>query len=152
MGSKGDRQDVLAGVGVNRVPPGFARPGHDSGDPLLDRAAPANPVDVRRGKPVAASMGRSTAHHWRRSRAVPFQGFDAKRRLSSEAAIERSTSSSAAAVKRHRRDLPASRPPCRPEPEAPNRLKAGGCLLTAAAEYPVGLSPVIFFQITGESP
>ena len=45
MGSKGDRQDVLAGVGVNRVPPGFARPGRDASDPLLDRAAPANPVD-----------------------------------------------------------------------------------------------------------
>jgi hypothetical protein len=25
MGSKGERQDGLAGVGVNRVPPGFAR-------------------------------------------------------------------------------------------------------------------------------
>ena len=37
MGSKGDRQDGLAGVGVNRVPPGFARPRADVGDPLLDR-------------------------------------------------------------------------------------------------------------------
>jgi hypothetical protein len=33
MGSKGERQDGLAGVGVNRVPPGFARP--RAGAPLL---------------------------------------------------------------------------------------------------------------------
>ena len=39
MGSKGDRQDGLAGVGVNRVPPGFARPGRNARDPLHDRAA-----------------------------------------------------------------------------------------------------------------
>jgi hypothetical protein len=48
MGSKGDRQDGLAGVGVNRVPPSFARSSLDASDPLLDRAAsrvPANPVD-----------------------------------------------------------------------------------------------------------
>jgi hypothetical protein len=67
MGSKGDRQDGLAGVGVNRVPPGFARPSRDASDPFDNRAAsrvPANPVDVRIGEPVAASMGRSTAQSW----------------------------------------------------------------------------------------
>ena len=39
MGSKGDRQDGLAGVGVNRVPPGFARPRDGASDPRVGRAA-----------------------------------------------------------------------------------------------------------------
>jgi hypothetical protein len=57
-------------VGVNRVPPSFARPRDGAGDPLLGRAAPANPVDVRRDEPVAASVGRSPVRCWRRSCAV----------------------------------------------------------------------------------
>jgi hypothetical protein len=47
-GIEGGSAGCSAGVGVNRVPPGFARPRADVGDPLLDRAAsrvPANPVD-----------------------------------------------------------------------------------------------------------
>src|SRR4051812_25589063 len=67
---------------------------------------------------------------------------DPKRRLRGEAAIERPTSSSAIVVKRHRRDPPASRSPCRQEPEVLNRLKAGGCLLTPTPEeHPVGFPP-----------
>jgi hypothetical protein len=61
--------------GSTRLPPGFARPGRDASDPLLDRAAsrvPANPVDVRRDEPVAASLGRSTVQRRRRFCVVPF--------------------------------------------------------------------------------
>jgi hypothetical protein len=73
MGSKRDRQDVLR----MRASAGFhpASPGRDASDPLLDRAAsrvPANPVDVRRDEPVAASLGRSTVQRRRRFCVVPF--------------------------------------------------------------------------------
>ena len=53
----------LADVGVNRVPPGFARPGCDASNPLLDRAAsrvPANPVDDpdwRTGRGLGGPLG-----------------------------------------------------------------------------------------------
>jgi hypothetical protein len=74
-GIEGGSAGCSADVGVNRVPPGFARPGRDASDPLLDRAAsrvPANPVDVRRDEPVAASLGRSTVQRRRRFCVVPF--------------------------------------------------------------------------------
>jgi hypothetical protein len=63
MGSKGDRQDGLAGVGVNRVPPGFARLRTDAGSLLDGRAAAGSLrtlLTIRRDEPVAASLGRST--------------------------------------------------------------------------------------------
>jgi len=108
MESKGERQDGLADVGVNRVPPGFARPGRVSDTSLLDRAAPANPVDDRRwqtGRGLAGPLDGPTLVP---VPCRPISGFDAKRRLSGEAAIERPTSSSAVAVKRHRRCKPAA--------------------------------------------
>jgi hypothetical protein len=76
MGSKGDRQDGLAGVGVNRVPPGFARPRVDVGDRLDDRAAAGSLrtlLTIRRDEPVAASLGRSTVRRRRWSCAVLFR-------------------------------------------------------------------------------
>jgi hypothetical protein len=69
---------VLAHVGVNRVPPGFARPREGASDPIYNRAAsrvPANPVDDRRDEPVAASLGRSTIRRERRPYAVPSWGL-----------------------------------------------------------------------------
>jgi hypothetical protein len=61
---------VLAHVGVNRVPPGFARPRDGAGGPLLGRAAAGSlrtrlTIDV--GEPVAASVGRSAVQRRRRS-------------------------------------------------------------------------------------
>ena len=141
MGSKGERQDGLAGVGVNRVPPGFARPRDGASDPLLAglQRVPANPVDVRRDEPVAASLGRSTVRRRRRSCAVPFWDLMQSAGCRARPPSSGRPASSAVAVKRHRRDPPASRSPCCREPEAPNRLKAGGCLLTPTpTEHPVG--------------
>jgi hypothetical protein len=57
---------VLAHVGVNRDPPGFARPGTDVNDPHVDRAAsrvPANPVDDptrRTGRGLAGPLACAT--------------------------------------------------------------------------------------------
>jgi hypothetical protein len=80
-------------VGVNRVPPGFARPGRDSDTSLLDRAAPANPVDDptrRTGRGLGGPLAcRTPAPVLCR----PVSGLDEKRQLSGEAAIERPISS-----------------------------------------------------------
>ena len=92
MGSKGERQDGLAGVGVNRVPPGFARPRVMPAIHSLT-GLPAGSLrtllttDV--GEPVAASLGRSPVRTPAPVLCRPVSGFDAKRRLSGEAATER---------------------------------------------------------------
>ena len=92
MGSKGNWQDGLAGVGVNRVPSGFARPRADVGDPLDDRAATPlrTLLTIRRDEPAGGP--RRAARPCSPPAPVlcrPVSGFDLKRRLSGEAAIER---------------------------------------------------------------
>jgi hypothetical protein len=65
-------------VGVNRVPPGFARSRNGAGDPLL-AGLPAGSLrtlltsDV--GEPIAASLGRSTIRRERRPYAVSSWGL-----------------------------------------------------------------------------
>ena len=91
MGSKGDRQDGLAGVGVNRVPPGFARPRDGASDPRVGRAAAGSlrtllTIDVmNRSRPRWAAR-RSDAGAGYRAWGAPWERF---RQVSRQLAVGR---------------------------------------------------------------
>ena len=138
MGSKGDRQDVLrvwTSTGFHPASPGPAVTPAIHSLTGLPAGSLRTLLTIRRDEPVAASLGRSTVRHRCRSCAVPSQnlirsvGCRARPPSSGRPVRPRSPSRGIAG---------ASRPLCRREPEAPNRLKAGGCLLTTTpARHPV---------------